>query len=117
MCGWITWETGRRLDTELLPEVHQGEFTFEVSLPVGTPIEKTSAILGEVEKTILANKQDIRTLLVTFGFDATNIRRSDEGEHSARFKVVLAPESRPGRRPKNASCAACDSYFANVPDV
>lgn len=116
LCGWITWETGRRLDTELLPEVHQSEFTFEVSLPVGTPIEKTSAALDEVEKAILANKQDIKTLLVTFGFDTTNIRRSDEGEHSARFKVVLesgrdpvATEERVTRRLRE--------YFARVPDV
>jgi HAE1 family hydrophobic/amphiphilic exporter-1 len=116
LTAWITWETGRRLDTELLPEVHQGEFTFEVNLPVGTPIETTSEVLGQVENIILANKQDIKTLLVTFGFDATNIRRSDEGEHSARFKVVLEPnrdqtltEERVTHRLRN--------YFANVPDV
>jgi len=116
LCGWLTWEAGRRLNTELLPEVHQGEFTFEVGLPVGTPIEKTSAVFDSVEKAILANRQDIRTLLVTFGFDATNIRRSDEGEHSARFKVVLAPnrnqaatEERVVRRLRN--------LFANVPDA
>src|SRR6185436_1248391 len=57
-CGWITWEAGRRLGTELLPEVHQGEFTFEVGLPVGTPLERTIAALEEVEKTILASRQD-----------------------------------------------------------
>jgi len=114
--GFMTWETGRQLDTELLPEVHQGEFTFEVSLPVGTPIETTTSALTEVEQSILANKQDIRTLLVTIGFDATNIRRSDEGEHSARFKVVLeanrdqaATEERVTRRLRD--------YFARVPDV
>jgi HAE1 family hydrophobic/amphiphilic exporter-1 len=94
-CGWITWEAGRRLGTELLPEVHQGEFTFEVSLPVGTPLEKTIAAFEEVEKTIQANREDIRGLIVTFGFDATNIKRSDEGEHSARFKVVLASDANP----------------------
>jgi len=116
LCGWITWEAGRRLDTELLPEVHQGEFTFEVSLPVGTPIEKTSAILDEVEKTILANKQDVRTLLVTFGFDATNIRRSDEGEHSARFKVTLA-ENRDQTATEERVVHRLRTYFAKVPDV
>ncbi|MEW6159917.1 MAG: efflux RND transporter permease subunit, partial [Verrucomicrobiota bacterium] len=115
-CGWITWEAGRRLDTELLPEVHQGEFTFEVALPVGTPIEKTSAILGEVEKAILANKQEIKTLLVTFGFDATNIRRSDEGEHSARFKVVLDPSSNPVATEERVIHRLRD-YFGRVPDV
>jgi HAE1 family hydrophobic/amphiphilic exporter-1 len=116
LCGWLTWECGRRLDTELLPEVHQGEFTFEVSLPVGTPIEKTTAILGEVENAILANKQDIRTLLVTFGFDATNIRRSDEGEHSARFKVVLAP-NRDQAETEERVLGRLRRFFENVPDV
>jgi len=116
LCGWITWEAGRRLDTELLPEVHQGEFTFEVGLPVGTPIERTSAILDEVEKTILANKQDIRTLLVTFGFDATNMRRSDEGEHSARFKVTLT-ENRDQAGTEARVVNRVRAYFANVPDA
>ena len=116
LCGWITWEAGRRLDTELLPEVHQGEFTFEVSLPVGTPIERTVAILGEVEKSILAHKQDIRTVLVTFGFDATNIRRSDEGEHSARFKVVLEA-NRDQTFTEERVVHRLRDYFANIPDA
>lgn len=116
LCGWLTWEAGRRLDTELLPEVHQGEFTFEVGLPVGTPIEQTSAVFDTVEKTILANKEDIRTLLVTFGFDTTNIRRSDEGEHSARFKVVLA-SNRNQAATEERVVRRLRTYFANVPDV
>jgi len=114
--GWMTWEGGRRLETELLPEVHQGEFTFEVSLPVGTPIEQTTAILGDVEETILANRMDIQTLLVTFGFDATNIRRSDEGEHSARFKVVLVP-NRDQATTEERVIGRLRTYFAEVPDV
>ena len=85
-----TWQTASRLDTELLPEVHQGEFTFEVDLPVGTPLEETKAVLSEVEQTILANKEEITSVLVTFGYDVTNMQRSDEGEHSARFKILLA---------------------------
>lgn len=116
LCAWITFEAGRRLDTELLPEVHQGEFTFEVGLPVGTPLERTSAALEQVEKTILAHQEDIQTLIVTFGFDATNIKRSDEGEHSARFKIVLAPN-----RDQTATEARVISrlreYFARVPDL
>lgn len=116
LCGWITWEAGRRLDTELLPEVHQGEFTFEVGLPVGTPIESTVAALEAVERTVLAHKQDIRTLLVTFGFDATNIRRSDEGEHSARFKITLA-DNRDQAATEARVIQRLRTYFANVPDV
>jgi HAE1 family hydrophobic/amphiphilic exporter-1 len=84
--GWIF----AGLDSELLPEVHQGEVTFEVALPVGTPVEETAAILGAVEAAIRAEVESIESLLVTFGFDAANTQRSDEGEHSAKLKVLLA---------------------------
>ncbi len=115
-CAWITWEAGRRLGTELLPEVHQGEFTFEVNLPVGTPLEQTIAAFDEVEKTILANRQDIKSLIVTFGFDATNIKRSDEGEHSARFKVVLAGGNDPVAAEERV-IHRLRGYFDSIPDV
>ena len=77
------------LGTELLPEVHQGEVTFEVSLPVGTPVEETHSVLDAVEEAVLAEVEHIDSLLVTYGFDAANTTRSDEGEHSARFKLLL----------------------------
>jgi len=85
----LTWMAATSLESELLPEVHQGEFTFEVALPVGTPLEETDRILAPVEEAILSEREHIRTLIVTLGFDAANSRRSDEGEHSARFKVLV----------------------------
>ena len=45
-----------RLGSELLPEVHQGEFTVEVALPVGTPLEATDAVLTPVENAIYYNE-------------------------------------------------------------
>jgi HAE1 family hydrophobic/amphiphilic exporter-1 len=77
------------LSSELLPEVHQGEFTVEVSLPVGTPLEQTEEILAPVEAAILAEREHIEAMIVTFGFDPATSQRSDEGEHSARFKLIL----------------------------
>ena len=77
------------LSSELLPEVHQGEFTVEVALPVGTPLERTEEILGPVEAAILAEVEHIEALIVTFGFDPATSQRSDEGEHSARVKLML----------------------------
>jgi HAE1 family hydrophobic/amphiphilic exporter-1 len=115
-CGWLAWEATSRLGYELLPEVHQGEFTFEVSLPVGTPIENTDAILSKVEEAILADREGIDKLLVTFGYDVTNMKRSDEGEHSARFKVLLTP----GRDPLAAETRVLTrlrQYFLDVPDL
>ncbi len=93
-CLWGTWEIGGRLQSELLPEVHQGEFTVEVALPVGTPLERTAELLTPVETAILADKENIRSLLLTLGYDSATTQRSDEGEHTARFKVILDAGSR-----------------------
>jgi len=82
---------------------------------VGTPLEKTVLSFEEVEKTIQANREDIRDLIVTFGFDATNIKRSDEGEHSARFKVVLASGANPVT--EDRVIRRLRSYFERIPDV
>ena len=89
----VIW-LGLGLDSELLPEVHQGELTVEVALPVGTPLEQTNEILAPIEAAILSEETQIENLLVTVGYDAANSQRSDEGEHTARFKVLL-PSSDP----------------------
>ncbi len=122
-----TWLLASRLGSELLPEVHQGELTFEVALPVGTPLEETEAVLAPVERAILAEREHLRPMILTVGFDAANAQRADEGEHTARFKVLLAssdPEVeeaviarlRPGspRSPtsRRASCVRCCSPSA-----
>ncbi|NIV45744.1 MAG: AcrB/AcrD/AcrF family protein, partial [Gammaproteobacteria bacterium] len=87
-------DAGTSLDSELLPEVHQGEFTVEVQLPVGTPLHETERVTAPVEQAILAEREHIDSLILTVGYDAANTTRSDEGEHSARFKVVLDEASR-----------------------
>lgn len=112
----ITWFVGRELDTELLPEVHQGEFTIEADLPVGTPLEETARILDHIEAAIRANQTDIRSLIVTFGFDVTNIKRSDEGEHSARFKILLQPTANPARTEEQV-LGRLRELFVNIPDL
>jgi len=117
-CFALTWWVGKQLETELLPEVHQSEFTFEAALPVGTPLDQTIAILDGVEKSILKNKEafGIDTLLVMYGFDTTNMKRSDEGEHSARFKVLLKPSSKP-REAEERVIGKLRAMFGEVPDV
>lgn len=85
----VTWGVLTALPSELLPEVHQGEITFEVALPVGTPLEETERLLAPVEEALLAEAEHVRSLILTVGFDAANSQRSDEGEHTARFKMLL----------------------------
>ncbi|MDP7048070.1 MAG: efflux RND transporter permease subunit [Verrucomicrobiota bacterium] len=198
-CFALTYWVGTQLETELLPEVHQSEFTFEVALPVGTPLDQTVSILDDVEKTILKDKEikskieaiekaaadlsntdpkanevarlnmeklllefstitqemelkmpsqeeiietlksgdsesffsgkftdktwerindlgNIDTLLVMYGFDTTNMKRSDEGEHSTRFKVLLKPSDNP-KQTEEEVIARLRSMFEEVPDI
>lgn len=86
---FVTLQTARSLSSELLPEVRQGEFTFEVALPVGMPLAETEAVLTPVERVILSEGDEIAAVILTVGFDPTQSQRSDEGEHTARFKILL----------------------------
>ena len=113
---YATWNVGKSLDTELLPEVHQSEFTFEVDLPVGTPLEETSRVLGTVEQTVLEHRQDIQAVLVTFGYDIGNMHRSDEGEHSARFKILLEKGADP-KATEERVMHRLRRFFEAVPDL
>jgi HAE1 family hydrophobic/amphiphilic exporter-1 len=103
-----------RLDSELLPEVHQGEFTFEVQLPVGTPLEETAAVLTPLEEAILAERDHIEALLLTLGFDPATSQRSDEGEHTARFKLILDTSD---PRVEEAVIARLRRRIAGMPDI
>ena len=111
--GATAW-LARELPSELLPQVRQGEFTVEVALPVGTPIEETDEILRPVEEAILAEKEHIDALLVTLGYDAANSQRSDEGEHTGRFKVLL---DQADPRIEDEVLARLRGRFREIPDL
>jgi HAE1 family hydrophobic/amphiphilic exporter-1 len=114
LCFGATAWTAMQLDAELLPEVHQGEFTIEVALPVGTPLEETEEIVAPVERAILAEKEHIEALLLTVGYDPANTTRSDEGEHTARFKVLL---DQADPRVEDQVIGRLRSRFATIPDL
>ena len=59
-CVALTYTVGKRLQSELLPEVHQSEFTFEAALPVGTPLDETVFALSQVEQAILDRKPELQ---------------------------------------------------------
>ena len=113
---WVTWQVGTSLESELLPEVHQGEFTVEVQLPVGTPLEETENIVAPVERALVAEKDNIESLILTVGYDSANSQRSDEGEHTAAFKVLLDAESRSAET-EQAVIDRLRERFAQIPDL
>ena len=86
-----------RLDSELIPEVHQGEFTVDVRLPRATRIERTDEVLRPWEKKLLEPGvlENVESVTTTIGVAADDIRAGDEGEHTAKILVRLRPEGDP----------------------
>lgn len=82
-------QLGQALGMELLPEVHQGRFTVDAALPVGTPLSRTASVVAEAERRISAHPE-VEAVYASIGSDGRAEARSDEGEHSARIRVQLS---------------------------
>ena len=77
-----------RLGSELIPEVHQGEFNLEVAMPVGTPVEKTDARMIGIENYI-SQLDGVAKVAAVAGTDKTANTSSEEGEHTSRLTVTV----------------------------
>ena len=76
------------LGTELIPQVHQAEFNLDLSLPVGTPLEKTAEIVGKIEK-IVQQQPEVERMATTVGTDRSASSSSEEGEHTAQLTIRM----------------------------
>ncbi len=79
-----------RLGSELIPEVHQGEFFVEVRLPVGTPVEETDQRLETIQERI-AQIPGVQMVSSVSGADKSASTKTDEGENTGRITVTLKP--------------------------
>lgn len=78
----------KSLGFDLLPEVHQGEFTFLVGLPVGSRLEATDEALQEIERDVRTIPGVAHTALVV-GVERDSLTREIEGKNTARLTVKL----------------------------
>jgi HAE1 family hydrophobic/amphiphilic exporter-1 len=81
----LSWD---ELGTQLIPELHQGEFTAELRLPVGTSLEETARTVASVESQLRA-LPDVVQLAARIGRDEQDVDASDEGEHFAAVTISL----------------------------
>ena len=79
---------GKRLGSELIPVVHQGEFNVEITLPVGTPIETTYQRVMPVEEYI-KSQPEVTTVATVIGTDKTSTASSEEGENFSKITVNM----------------------------
>lgn len=80
-----------RLGAELLPEVHQGLFTAEVRLPVGTPLDRTLEVLRDLE-TRVGRVEGVAQVHASAGASRDDASTSDQGENSATLTVRVGPK-------------------------
>ncbi|MFZ5482504.1 MAG: efflux RND transporter permease subunit [Myxococcota bacterium] len=78
------------IGAELIPEVHQGRFTVEAALPVGTPLAKTEAVVRAASAELRA-LDGVESLYVVVGTERRADSKPDEGENTARLLVTLTP--------------------------
>jgi len=108
---WRLSEVG----VELLPEIHQGEFTALVTLGVGSPIEHTDAVLRDVAEQVLALPEVSGTAL-TVGVESDTLTREIEGKHTARLTVRMQRETASAEREEQC-VQAVRAILAAQPDV
>ncbi|MEP6888280.1 MAG: efflux RND transporter permease subunit [Nitrospirales bacterium] len=82
-----------RLHTEFFPKIDAANFTMLISAPEGTRLEKTSAIVGEVEKIVrqVVPKEDLDELVANIGMYYGDAGRfaPNTGSHTAFVLVNL----------------------------
>ncbi|MFT5456324.1 MAG: HAE1 family hydrophobic/amphiphilic exporter-1 [Myxococcota bacterium] len=93
----LSWLALGSLGSELIPSVHQGRFTVELALPVGTPLARTAELVAQAEARVAEHPQ-VAVVYATIGSDRTADARADEGEHTARLRVELTPGGDLGAR-------------------
>ena len=69
----------QRIGFEFIPKSDRGDFTIELSMPDGTPVEKTAAVAKEIEDVLLTYPE-VENVLSNLGYD---------GEEKGRMTVDL----------------------------
>lgn len=106
----------RAVDTELIPELSEGEFFLEVNLPEGTALAATDRLIQELERqagedpAIALNYATIGSRLIAGG-----ISLNTKGEHLAQVNVTM--KDRADDRAEAASIENLRQRYETLPDA
>jgi HAE1 family hydrophobic/amphiphilic exporter-1 len=79
------------LGVDLIPAFSQGEFSFDVRLPEGTPIEVTDRFLAEVQSVLEGDGRVDSWSSIAGGAGLSLTATGTEGESSGRLQVRMKP--------------------------
>jgi HAE1 family hydrophobic/amphiphilic exporter-1 len=93
----------RGLGIDLIPAISQGEFSFLIDLPEGTPLEKTDRFVQGILPAVLADSRVDSVSSVIGGAGLSLAKTGAEGENAARIQVRM---KRGTRRAEEEAVAA-----------
>ena len=79
-----------RLGFDLIPSFSQGEFSFLVELPEGTPLEITDRFVANVESSLDGDQRVASQSAIVGGSGLSLTSTGTEGENTARIQVRMA---------------------------
>ena len=90
-----------KLGMELIPTLSQGEFSVEVTLPAGSPLARTDAIISELAAVAVNNNDGGETkVLRTYAMSGTgsliSAAPNQGGDHWGRLNIVMQPTATAG---------------------
>ncbi|MEE8524263.1 MAG: efflux RND transporter permease subunit [Thermoanaerobaculia bacterium] len=82
-----------RLGLDLIPTISQGEFSFRIELPEGTPLEATDRFVQDVQEVLAAEPRVDSYSAISGGAGLAFASTGTEGENVARIQVRMRPGS------------------------
>ncbi len=79
-----------RLGTELIPRIHQGQFTIRIEQPAGTPLEENSRDVAPIEAMVL-HEDRVESVFSEIGSEPSGEEALEEqrGENTAELTVTM----------------------------
>ena len=105
----------QRLGAELIPPLAQGEFSFEIRLPEGRPLERTNRVIREIETRVNAMPQVENVFVSVGGSNQNQFAKRAPEEHVGQLHVVMRD-----RRDKRVELETIDEIreeLGGYPDV
>src|SRR5688572_166666 len=81
------------LGIDLIPTFSQGEFSFRVELPEGTPLESTDRFMADVQAVLAGDQRVASYSSIAGGAGLSLASTGTEGENVARLQVRMAPDT------------------------
>ena len=111
----LSWLLALRLGGELIPPLAQGEFSFEIRLPEGSPIQETDAVLRQLEARV-SGFPEVQTVFSSVGGSNKNqFARELREEHVGQLYVVM--KDRRDQPAETAVLGRIRQQLGRVPDA